>query len=248
MPEGPSIVIARDQIKPLVGETVKAAAGRAKLPYKELRGSKLRDVLSWGKHLILKFDDLSIRTHFLMFGSYGLDEKRAKRKPMLALNLVKGREKHVLRFYSAAIRKLDDAPENIYDWSVDIMSEEWDPKLARRHVLEHRDSMVCDVLMDQTIFSGLGNIIKNEVLFRLLLHPEERVRALSPREVTALVREAHKYGHEFLAWKKEGVLKRNWKIMRKRTCPRCGGAVTKRETGVLKRLSHYCPRCQARKP
>ena len=31
--------------------------------------------------------------------------------------------------------------------------------------------MVCDALLDQTVFAGVGNIIKNEVLFRTGVHP-----------------------------------------------------------------------------
>ncbi|HRO68823.1 MAG TPA: hypothetical protein PK951_00545 [Chitinophagaceae bacterium] len=35
--------------------------------------------------------------------------------------------------------------------------------------------MVCDALLDQEIFSGVGNIIKNEVLYRIRVHPESLI-------------------------------------------------------------------------
>jgi endonuclease-8 len=106
--------------------------------------------------------------------------------------------------------------------------------------------MVCDVLMDQEIFSGIGNIIKNEVLFKLRIHPETRAGELSPKEQGELVKEARKYALQFYKWKKSGELKRNWKIFRKKRCPRCDLPVQKRPTGKGKRLSHFCRSCQKR--
>jgi endonuclease VIII len=95
--------------------------------------------------------------------------------------------------------------------------------------------------MDQKIFSGVGNIIKNEVLFILLIHPERKIKNLSRVKVKNLVREAHEYSWKFYEWKKNYELKKHWQIMRKSICPRCGGPVTRKETGKRKRLSHFCP-------
>jgi endonuclease-8 len=120
------------------------------------------------------------------------------------------------------------------------MSPKWSTPKAVRAVRALGNSMVCDVLMDQTIFAGVGNIIKNEVLFRQLLHPETRVEQLTPKQVRSLVADTRAYCLLFYKWKKANVLKRNWQIMRKRNCPICGGPVTKKPTGKLQRLSHWC--------
>ena len=86
--------------------------------------------------------------------------------------------------------------------------------------------------------------MKNEILFRLKLHPETKLGALSAAQQRILVKDCRDYSFLFYNWKKQNVLKRNWLIMRKRTCPECGKAVTKKPTGVLKRLSHFCQVCQ----
>ncbi len=50
--------------------------------------------------------------------------------------------------------------------------------------------MICDALLDQTIFSGLGNIIKNEVLFRTRTHPESKTGAVPLKQWKAIIKES----------------------------------------------------------
>jgi endonuclease-8 len=107
-----------------------------------------------------------------------------------------------------------------------------------------KNEMLCDVLMDQSIFSGVGNIIKNEVLFLLKYLPQRKVDTLSDKKLLEFVREAQDYSWKFYYWKKNYELKKQWLILRKKTCPICGGPVTREETGKRKRLSHYCKNCQ----
>ncbi|MES2854254.1 MAG: zinc finger domain-containing protein [Bdellovibrionota bacterium] len=126
------------------------------------------------------------------------------------------------------------------------MSSEWDADSASAKLNAKPKHQVCDLLMDQTIFSGLGNIMKNEILFILKMHPETKIESLSQKRIREVVRESEAYAWQFYEWKKENILKRNWKVMRKKKCPDCGGKISKRETGKLKRVSHYCPRCQSK--
>ena len=60
---------------------------------------------------------------------------------------------------------------------------------ARRKLKKKPVMNVGDALLDQDIFSGVGNIIKNEVLFNLGLLPEVKVGELTARQQRALVRE-----------------------------------------------------------
>jgi len=177
-----------------------------------------------------------------MFGSYRIDDPRENRTPKLQLDY----GNHQIYFYSCAIKSQPADFLKSYDWSVDLMSPKWDAKKARQMVRAQPQAEVCDLLMDQKIFSGLGNIMKNEVLFNLKMHPQTQVQDLSPARVRALVREAESYAWKFYEWKKANVLKRNWQIMRKKKCPECGGKVTKKPTGKLQRLSHFCARCQVK--
>src|SRR5689334_12775679 len=101
MPEGPSIVLAKEAIKHLTGLTVKSAHGNTtKIDIEKLFGTTLKSVRSWGKHLLLKFNTFTLRVHFLMFGSYTIGEPKAGRSPRLAI-LFEGGDS--LYFYACAI-------------------------------------------------------------------------------------------------------------------------------------------------
>ena len=78
------------------------------------------------------------------------------------------------------------------------------------------DQLVCDALLDQNIFAGVGNIIKNEVLFRIKVHPENTIQSLPPRKLTEMINEARNYSFDFLKWKKAFVLKKHWLIHTKK--------------------------------
>lgn len=225
--EGPSIVIATEDLKPYLRKKIADANQEAFI------GQKLIRALSWGKHLLLDFTHRKVRIHFLMFGSYRIDDPRPNRIPKLELVI----DDHHLYFYSCSIKDREES----YDWTIDTMSEKFSTARARRAIEARPKRKICDVLMDQDVFAGVGNIIKNEVLFLLRLHPEVAVGEVP---VTKLIKTTIKYCHQFYDWKKENILKRNWQIFRKKKCPICGSKVTKRATGTLKRISHYCPRCQ----
>ena len=242
MPEGPSIVILKEAVQSFRGKKVLKASGNLKtVDLSEIEGNKIIEFKSWGKHFLICFKHLTLRIHFLMFGSYTINERK-DREPRLCLSFKNGE----VNFYSCAIRPLDGDPDDIYDWSADVMSEIWDAKAAIKKLKGHPDMLVCDALLDQDIFAGVGNIIKNEVLFRIKVHPLSTVGALPPRKLKELVTEAVNYSYDFLEWKKEYTLRKHWLAHTKRTCPRDSTSLTKAHLGTTHRRSFYCPVCQKR--
>lgn len=239
--EGPSLVIAQEEFEPFLGRKIQAVTGVKAEELKWLKGKSVTQTSAWGKHFLILIGDRVLRIHFLMFGSYRINSVRENREPKLHLKIAGGDD---LYFYSCAIKEIDGPIEQIYDWGVDIMSPSWSEKRVLKLVLDRPEEQIADILMDQNIFAGSGNIIKNEVLYRLHLHPEALVRDLSPEQQRSLVRETREYGHQFYEWKKAGKLKANWLIFRKRVCPRCDLPVIKQPTGKLQRFSHYCENCQ----
>jgi endonuclease-8 len=240
MPEGPSILIATEEMSIVAGKKVTFAGGNTRQPIKQLKGQTFKEVGSWGKHLLLFFSKSVLKIHFMLWGSYSVNEKKPNRNIRLQINAGKTK----LYFYACAVSFLEDDPDKIYDWSADVLSPSWSEEAALEKISKQKNEMVCDVLMDQDVFAGVGNIIKNEVLFLLRLHPERKLKTLSRTKQLSLVREAHDYSWKFYYWKKNYELKKHWLIMRKKVCPICEGPVTRRETGKRKRLSHYCRNCQ----
>jgi len=76
MPEGPSIVILREELAPFVGRRITHVEGSARIDQARLSGQRLRAIRSWGKHLLIELEDVSVRIHLLLFGSYRIDERK----------------------------------------------------------------------------------------------------------------------------------------------------------------------------
>lgn len=242
MPEGPSLVILRELAQPFAGRKILRAEGDSKIDMARLIGQRIVALRTWGKHFLIELPRFAIRIHFLMFGSYLIDERK-DRPVRLGLGFARGRE---LNFYSCAVRYIEGGLDEVYDWRADVLSDAWDAAAARRKLRGMPDTLVCDALLDQNVFAGVGNIIKNEVLFRIRLHPLSTVGALPERKLRELVEQARQYSFDFLEWKKAFVLRKHWLAHTKRTCPRCNIPLIKAYLGTTNRRSFFCERCQIR--
>jgi len=244
MPEGPSLVILRELTQSFAGERIQKADGNSKIDKTRLVSQRIVALRTWGKHFLIELSGFSVRIHFLMFGSYCINERK-DRPARLRLAFSRRRE---LNFYSCAVRYIERSLDEEYDWRADVLSDAWDPAAARRKLRSMPNALVCDALLDQNMFAGVGNIIKNEVLFRIRVHPLSKLGALPAHKLRALVEQARQYSFDFLEWKKAFVLRKHWLVHTKRSCPRCNAPLTKAYLGTTDRRSFYCERCQVRYP
>jgi endonuclease-8 len=244
VPEGPSLFILKEETARFVGqEIVEAGGNTTAIDTSRLIGQTILSLRTWGKHFLIELPDMALRIHFLLFGTYRVNEQREGKTPRLFLRTADGDE---LNLYACSVREIDRNLDSQYDWSADVMSPAWNPARARKKLRAEPDMLACDALLNQDIFSGVGNIIKNEVLFRIRVHPASKVGALPAPKLRALVEEAHKYSFEFLEWKKQYVLKQHWLAHAKITCPRCHIPYKKAHLGRTNRRSFFCERCQKR--
>lgn len=244
MPEGPSIFILKELITPLFkGKKIIEAFGNAKIDMVQLKGKKITDIRCWGKQLLIYTEEVVIRIHLLMFGSYSIDENK---KPARSLRMALKVPKHTLYFYTCSVRLLPADADKLYDWQADVLSDQWQPLKARRKLKDIPDTMICDALLDQQIFSGVGNIIKNEVLYRIKLHPENLIKNIPALKLSAVIKEARNYSFDFLKWKREFTLKKHWLAHTKKTCLRCNLPIIKKYCGKTKRRTFFCSGCQVR--
>ena len=73
-----------------IGQRVKECAGSSKvIDPKALCGQKLLDHKSWGKYFLLIFERQVLKVHFLLFGSYRIDDPRPGLAPRLSLRFKK---------------------------------------------------------------------------------------------------------------------------------------------------------------
>lgn len=241
MPEGPTIVLMKEDLQKMVGEKVVSATGKEKIDKDELVGKVLKEIRLYGKQTYLVFDEVSVRIHLLMFGSYEVDEQT---KPDKSLQLGLTFKKRKMFFYTCSVKLVGNKVLKAIDWTADVMSDDWDPKNAKEKLKANPKMMVCDALMDQEIFSGVGNIIKNEVLFRIGIHPESQVGNLPTKQLNDLLTEARNYSFDFLKWKRTNTLSKHWQAYHQKKCPKCGEEIIRKDTGKGKRSSFFCEKDQ----
>lgn len=239
MPEGPSIIIVKEAVQQFKGKTIIKIEGNSKLDIQRMAGEKIIDFKSWGKHFLICFKKFTVRIHFMMFGSYRINEQK-ETTPRLSMIFKKGE----LNFYTCSIKFIDENINETYNWSADVMNDEWDPTSARKRLKQIPETLVCDALLNQNIFAGVGNIIKNEVLFRTRLHPENKIKNIPSAKLNELIKEARNYSFDFLKWKKEFVLKKQWLVYSKKFCPGSNNPVIKKYCGKTKRRTFFCLNCQ----
>ena len=240
MPEGPTIVILKEEVQKFIGKKVLSVSGNSKIELERLSGQKVLDFKSWGKHFLICFGGFTVKIHFLMFGSYRVNEAKEGGSPRMSLKFENGE----LNFYTCSIKILEGDIDFHYDWSGDVMNDAWNPQKAKEKLNQLPDLMVCDALLEQDIFSGVGNIIKNEVLYRIKVHPESLVGKLPSAKLDQMIEEARIYSFQFLEWKKKYELKKHWLAHTKTWCLRCNLSMTRKQTGVKKRRSFFCTNCQ----
>ncbi len=240
MPEGPSIVILKELAEPFIGQTVLEVSGNSKTDIHRILHQKITDIKTWGKHTLICFPGFTLRIHLMLYGSYRINEKKENAAPRLSMKFSNGE----WNFYSCSIKFIDGNLNDVYDWTADVMNAQWSAAKARQKLKAVPEMLACDALLDQNIFAGVGNIIKNEVLFRIRVHPESKIGALPAKQLNLLIKEARQYSFDFYEWKKKYELKKHYLVYTKKICPRDGALFIKKKLGKHQRRSFYCDVCQ----
>jgi len=240
MPEGPIIVILKEELQPFKHQRVIAAKGYTnKMDPHRITGQTLNNIKSWGKHLLLCFDDFTVRVHLMLFGSYRINS-RGKHNASLSLQFENGE----VNFYISSIALIDRPLNEVYDWSADVMSKKWDTEKAIAKLKAKPKALAGDVLLDQKIFSGVGNIIRNEALFRARIHPDSAIGNIPDIKLLELINETIKYTFDFLKWKRKGILRKHFEAYEQDMCPRDHVPFHKADLGKTKRHTYYCDVCE----
>ncbi|CAN5580431.1 endonuclease [soil metagenome] len=192
MPEGPSILHLKQQLLPFKGKMVKNAGGYGPMPASWINGKKLLDVKTWGKHLLLVFSNGTVRVHLGLFGDVLINERKKVNRSFF-LEFTNGE----INGYVVKATKLDKPLDEIYDWRTDILSPHFDKAWIKNLLKKQAAKTIDDVLMDQNIFTGVGNKIRNEALYRAAIHPLSIVGKIPAVKITKLINEVVNYARIF---------------------------------------------------
>ncbi len=239
--EGPSVRVAADQLQRFAGSTIISASGNARIDMARVKGTVHR-VYSVGKNLFFRLDGHSLKLHFLMYGRYRVDKPKDAPAPRLVLQMDAG----TFYFYNGSVMLLPNRDvDTKYDETLDILNATFDKQKVLGMMSRNRDAMICDVLMDQGILPGVGNMIKNEALFNARVTPTAIVKDLGPDAMQRVLDETVAFYHVFFASKKNGTpIRASFKVYQKKKCTSCGQQIVHEKTGTGNRVSYHCPRCQ----
>jgi endonuclease-8 len=240
MPEGPQMIFLKEQVAHFIGGNLVEAKGAAKeLPFNVLKGQTLIDIRTFGKELLFCFPDFTIGIHLMLFGKFAIDNT-LKRQLRLGLTFENGE----INFYECKCTFIEVPLDQVYDWSIDVMNIAFNRDKAFEKLTKKPGQLICEALLDQNILAGVGNKIKNEVLFTRQVHPESVVGEIPPLELRKLIDECVKLSFEYLEWKREGSDDEHWQVYRKKECIRDKIPLQKQKIGKSKRSCYFCDRCQ----
>ena len=177
MPEGDSLRRAELLLTPLLeGQVVESVWFRMLRGHRPRPGMRIERVDAVGKHLLIEFDHcLTLHTHLGMTGSWRTlpSGQTPRPDPRLRVTITVA-EGSALCYAAPTIETFvrDGSPTPIDHLGPDLSDDDADlDEVLRRVATTAADRVIADVLLDQRIAAGIGNVFKSEALFVAQLHP-----------------------------------------------------------------------------
>ncbi len=237
--EGPGIYLIKESLQFLMNKTILKVSGNTKENKEILIGKKVVDIKSHGKRLIFEFEKIYLIIHFLMYGSLRINDKRDRKSERLSLKF----DDNEINFYNTSIKIVEKNKFSFSDDN-DIMSRNFNKEKAKEKI-KNSNRLITDLLLDQEIFAGVGNIIKNEALFRAKIHPLSIGNKIYDKAIEKLIEELISFSYEFyLSRKFKEPIKNKLKIYGKKFCSNSSEKVKIKYLGETKRKTYFCESCQ----
>jgi endonuclease-8 len=248
MPEGDVLFrTAATLQKWLAGREVTAATE----PAAPMVGRTVEKVEANGKHLLMRFDSGHVlHTHLRMTGSWHVYRtgERWQRPPRQAKVAITCGERVAVCFNAPIVELLAPGGEashpSLANLGPDVLDEDLDVAEIRRRARGRPPATALgELLLDQRVVAGIGNIWRCETLFLEGRSPWSPVAGLADDDLDALVTTAHRIMRQSLG--PFTGRQQSWVYRRAgRPCRRCGTAVRSRPQGEQARTAYWCPTCQ----
>lgn len=261
MPEGPTLHrLARDHTELLGGQRIAVCSpqGRFADSAKLIDGKKLLKAEAWGKHLFYDFAGGHVmHVHLGLYGKYRVHEGPPP-EPRGAVRVRMTGKTHTLDLNGPnQCHVITDAERDdiLARLGPDPLRADAEPGKAWKKISASRQS-IGQLLMDQAVIAGMGNIYRAELLWRIKLHPRTPGRAVTKKQFDAIWKDSVKLmelavvaGKIITADKavgKKSVARlpngERFNIYKHAKCPRCGTPI---ETYALAgRKVYACGGCQ----
>lgn len=269
MPELPEVETIRRSLRPLVVDArilaVDVRERRLRRPIQadfadRLRNRRIGDIERRGKYLLLALDsDDTLLVHLGMSGALELRDPAAPMEPHDHVRLWLGGDRVLVfndprRFGLLRVAPMAQLVE-LANVGPDPLTEPW--TAARLRALTRRRTLpIKNLLMDQRLIAGIGNIYAAEMLFRAGIRPRRGAATLRGRELESLadalravLDEAVRLGGSSISDFRDGTGRPGHFQLHLAVydraghpCRRCGTTI--RRIVLSGRSSCYCPHCQ----
>ena len=251
MPEGDTLFNTALKLRPaLVGEPLTGISVRARGMYRLRVGDVVRSVEAVGKFLEIVVErGLALRTHLHMTGVWHLYEQGERwRRPRHLARAVLETESHIAVCFAAPTVEVGPAADDrLAHLGPDLCHADVDLDVVLDRVAgADQATQIAEVLLDQRLAAGIGNVYKNEVLWACELSP---FRPLADVD-KAMRRHLYETGAAQLQanlgrWKRQTHPKGLAVYDRAgQGCYRCLGRIRTIEHGDIGRRTWWCANCQ----
>ena len=218
MPEAPEVKLLIESISShIIGRQILAVQiisgkylAKQKIVNWELLQSslplKIIDIGTHGKFIYFRLDkDLAIGIGLGMVGTFQftLNEKHNRLRLILDNGLTLYYDDYRNFGNWKVFTSWQQLDAKISELGLDLLSEyPLDPLEIKRIHSQYNRQNICKVLMNQELFSGIGNYIKTEALYHEKIHPLVNVGDLTTEQFTKLIFAAKKFARESYDYQK----------------------------------------------
>ncbi len=286
MPELPEVqTIISDLNKKIVGDTItdfwsdhkKAIKNNFADFAKEIKGKKILEAKRIGKNIFINLSgNKTLYIHLKMTGHLLVKPKvnppAGGQKSKFFNDKVNQYVHHI--FYLGRDKKMEFSDlrkfgkivlvdtdkvkelKEIKSLGVDVMSNEFTLKKFQEILDKKSNKKIRDILMEQNILTGIGNIYASEILFEARVYPGRKVSILSSKEVKKIFEAIKKILKKAIKLRgtsdsdyrdtsgAPGGFQKVLKVYRKagEKCPSCDTIIKRIKMG--QRSAFVCPKCQ----
>lgn len=258
MPEGDSLRRAASAVRPvLLDQPLRSVWFRKLRGHAPRVGDVVTAVEAVGKFLVISFDrPIDLHTHLGMSGSWRIQplERPLPRTPTLRIVMDTPRGRALCLgapTIETHVRGAGTAPT--LGLGPDLSDDEVDhDDILRRVRARPSATTLAELLLDQTVAAGIGNVFKSEILFVRGLHPFASVGDVDDETIADVYRTAHRMlvanrdrpgriatgavdgGPRFYVYRRHRA-----------GCLLCDDAIDFSAAGVrTERSTYWCPTCQ----
>ncbi len=254
MPEGDTIHRAARRLGPeLVGRPVRRWHVHRHRGPGLPEGSAVEAVDSVGKHLLVRFTaGWVLDSHLRMNGSWHLYRPGERwREPEGAMRaVVEVPERLAVLFSTPVVRLWHPRAPGPRPWErlgPDLCDPgpDLDAAVTRARWLPEGTELA-EVLLDQRVAAGIGNVYKSEVCWAEEVDPRRRLGSLDDDILRRCYATAHRLLRRNLTRSRRVTYRTGVAVYGRdgRPCPRCGARIVRDRQGGLDRVTYRCPRCQ----